>query len=459
MQQLTQPFDTTNLRDVLTILFKHKYTIVVTSILIFVGAIIFALLIPKSYEAKSTLLVKFGREFLQRPEAGAGSGFAVPPETIMRGEISILTSSDLMNTVINKIGIETLYPGLGKMSAGKTTPEQMAARFFEESLSVTNIGGSSLLRVAFSHTDPYVAANVVNTLVDAFKDKHLEVFSGNSTEFLENQQKTFQNKLKESESNLANFKQRNRVFSFEEQKTALIQQRSALDAALKTAQNQISELEQRIAFVKSPRWTIDASPEMRAQLAALQQRERELLEKYTESSRTIQNQRQEMQAIKDSIRRNSEEQRQIELAKNEGELSVVKARADSLKRQFGQIEGEIRALEGSGRDLQDLKREAATQEQNYQTYARKLEESLIMDDMDRRKMVAISVVEKASASMMPKKQKLGKKQMVAAGFFGGIAAGIALAFLLEFITPGMTTPMSAERRLGIPVMVAITKKE
>ena len=377
----------------------------------------------------------------------------------MRGEISILTSRDLMNTVIKTVGIENLYPGLDKMPAGKTTPEQVAARSFEESLNVTNIPGSSLLQVAFTHADPYVAAKVVNTLVDAFKDKHLEVFSGNSTEFLESQQKTFQNKLRESESNLASFKEKNRVFSFEEQKTALIGQRSTLDTTLKTAQNQISELEQRIAFIKSPRWTVDTAPEMRTQLAALQQRERELLEKYTESSRTVQNQRQEMQAIKDSIKRNSEEQRQIELAKTEGELSVVKARADSLRRQLGQVEGEIRTLEGSGRDLQDLKREATTQEQNYQTYARKLEESLIMDDMDRRKMVAISVVEKAVPSMMPKKQKLDKKQMVAAGFFGGIAAGIALAFLLEFMSPGMTTPMSAERRLGLPVMVAITKKE
>ena len=459
MQQLTQPFDATNLRDLLTIVFKHKSKIIVTSILIFVGAIIFALQIPKIYEAKSTLLVKFGREFLQRPEAGAGTGFSIPPETIMRGEISILTSKDLLNTVIKNVGIETLYPGLNKMPAGKTTPEQIAAQSFEGSLTVTNIPGSSLLQVAFTHSDPYVAAQVVNTLVDAFKDKHLEVFGGNSTEFLESQEKTFQNKLRESESNLANFKEKNRVFSFEEQKTALIQQRATLDTAMKTTQNQMSELEQRTAFIKSPQWTVDTAPEMRGQLAALQQRERELLEKYNESSRTVQNQRQEMQAIRDSIKKNSEEQRQIELAKNEGELSGVKARADSLRRQLGQGEGEIRTLEGSGRDLQDLKREAATQEQNYQTYARKLEESLIMDDMDRRKMVAISVVEKASASMMPKKQKLDKKQMVAAGFFGGIAAGIALAFLLEFISPCMTTPMSAERRLGIPVMVAITKKE
>ncbi len=116
-------------------------------------------------------------------------------------------------------------------------------------------------------------------------------------------------------------------------------------------------------------------------------------------------------------------------------------------------------LKGRGRDLQDLKREAALQEQSYQTYARKLEESLISDDMDRRKMVAISVIEKAPVFRMPREQKLDKKQMVAAGFFGGIAAGIALAFLLEFMTPGMTTPMSAEKRLGLPVMVAITKKE
>ena len=215
-----------------------------------------------------------------------------------------------------------------------------------------------MIEVSFTHADPYVAAKVVNTLVDAFKDKHLEVFSGNNTEFLESQQKTFQNKLRESESNLANFKEKNRVFSFEEQKTALIGQRSTLDTTLKTAQNQISELEQRITFIKSPRWTVDAAPEIRTQLAALQQRERELLEKYTENSRTVQNQRQEMQAVKDSIKRSSEEQRQIELAKNEGELSVVRARADSLKRQLGQVEGEIRSLEASGRNLQDLKREA-----------------------------------------------------------------------------------------------------
>ena len=295
--------------------------------------------------------------------------------------------------------------------------------------------------------------------MELYKEKHLEIFSGEGTGFLETQLGKSQKKLKESESGLASFKEKNRVFSFEEQKTALIQQRTTIDSTLKVAQSQISELEQKIAFIKSPQWLIDAASELKGQLAALQQRENQLLEKYNESSRTIQDLRQEIKALKDSIKRNSEEQRQIELAKAGGELSVVKARADSLRRQLGQVEGDVRTLEKSGRDLQDLKREAALQEQSYQIYSKKLQESLISDDMDQRKMVAISIIEKAPVFTIPKEQKLGKEAMVAAGFFGGIAAGIVLAFLLEFMSPGMTTPMSAEKRLGIPVMVAITKKE
>ena len=98
--------------------------------------------------------------------------------------------------------------------------------------------------------------------------------------------------------------------------------------------------------------------------------------------------------------------RQKDLAKAEGELNVARAKAESLKRQLAQIDGNIAFLEKRSVELQDLSREVAQEEQNYQTYARKLEESLISDDMDRRKMVAISVIEKAVVPMAPKRTKL-----------------------------------------------------
>ena len=49
--------------------------------------------------------------------------------------------------------------------------------------------------------------------------------------------------------------------------------------------------------------------------------------------------------------------------------------------------------------------------------------------------------------------------MVAGGFFGGIAAGIALAIVLELMTPGIPTPANAERTLGVPVLVSVMRKD
>jgi polysaccharide biosynthesis protein PslE len=459
MENAIQTSSGQNLRDILTIIFKHKYKILITALVIFLGTIFYAVSVPQLYEAKSVVLIKYGREYLPRPEdSGTRSMPAVTPQTVINGEISILTSLDLFSRLVSKMGAVNIYPELSNMSKGNLTAENTAIRILQKDIKVRNIPNSSLVEVSFTHSNPEMVAAVINNLVELYKEKHLEIFSGEGTGFLENQLGKSQKKLKESESDLASFKEINRVFSFEEQKTALIGQRTTLDTTLKAAQSQISELEQRIAFTKSPRWTIDAVPELRTSLAALEQRESELLERYKEGSRTIQSQRQEIQALKDSIKRKSEEQRQIELSKTEGELSVAKAKADTLRRQLGQVEGDIRTLDARGRNLQELKREAALQEQSYQNYAKKLEESLISDEMDKRKIVAISVIEKAPVFRIPREQKLDKKQMVAAGFFGSIAAGIALAFLLEFMSACMTTPMSAEKRLGIPVMVAITKK-
>ena len=462
MEDDYQPVAMGNLRDILTILFKHKIKILITFLVVAIGVTLFALQIPKTYEAKSVLLVKFGREFFSRPEAGSGTersaALTIRPETIIRGEMSVLTSRDLSSKVVSALGPQSIYPDLAKSSGTERSVTEAALRWFEESLSVTVAPGSSLIQVAFTHKDPVVAAKAVNMLVDLFKEKHLEVFSTTSTSFLEAQLGTYEKRLKESESNLAAFKRKHGVISFDEQKSALLAQRSTLDVNLRTTQNQISELEHKIAFIKSPQWSTDTQPEARAQLLVLQQREQELLQKYAESSRMVQNVRKEMQAVRDVAQGNSENIRNVEISKAMGELTVLRAKADGLRRDLGHIDGEVRALDARGNEFQNIKRDAAQQERNYQTYTQKLEESLILDDMDRQKMVAISVIEKATDSMTPKKSRFSKKILILMGLIGGGFAGLALAFLLEFLSPGMTTPFSAERRLGLPVMVAIPRR-
>ena len=221
-----QPVAMGNFRDILTILFKHKIKILITFLVVAIGVTLFALQIPKTYEAKSVLLVKFGREFFSRPEAGSGTersaALTIRPETIIRGEMSILTSRDLSSKVVSALGPQNIYPDLAKSSGTERSVTEAALRWFEESLSVTVAPGSSLIQVAFTHKDPAVAAKAVNMLVDLFKEKHLEVFSTTSTSFLEAQLGAYEKRLKESESNLAAFKRKHGVISFDEQKSALL---------------------------------------------------------------------------------------------------------------------------------------------------------------------------------------------------------------------------------------------
>jgi len=222
MEQSHQPFDLSSARDILTIIFKHKYIILITFLIISAGVTLYAFSLKRVYESQSVLLVKLGREFTSRPEVGGdtGRGFSVPPETIMRAEMSLITSRDLISTVIKNVGQEKIFPSLSKAIPGSISPDDLAILFFQESLSVTNIQGSSMIQISFTHSDPYIAADVVNTLVDALKVKHLEVFSTDSTPFLKGQEKVFQERLKESETKLASLKQKYGVFSFDEQKNS-----------------------------------------------------------------------------------------------------------------------------------------------------------------------------------------------------------------------------------------------
>lgn len=303
--------DFTSVRDVLTSVFKHKYKIVVAFFVILAVAVFFASKVHQKYEAKSVLLIKLGREFFNRPEPGPSGGSSIPLDSIAKGEISILTSQDLLSKVVKTVGPATLYPELNGMPEGPAQ-DNAAIELFRRGLTVS-ILGSSLVDVKFTNGDANVAARTVNTLVDAFKDRHLEIFGGKSTEFLETQKRAFEEKLRASENNLAGYKERNRIFAVQEQNAALMAQRAAVDTSLKEVQSKISEQEQNVALIRSPKYVIEMPPEALTQVASLKQRERDLLEKHTETSKTVQIVRGEIQDAEDSIKKDAERLRQKDI--------------------------------------------------------------------------------------------------------------------------------------------------
>ena len=108
-----------SLRDFLAVLFRHKYAILIIFFTVLATVTLGSFLMSPTYEARSSLLIKFGREYIFRSEVGERSPDTRPLtpldlEEVANSEIQILTSRGLIEKVITTLKVENIYPDLAE---------------------------------------------------------------------------------------------------------------------------------------------------------------------------------------------------------------------------------------------------------------------------------------------------------------------------------------------------------
>lgn len=474
-----------NPRDFLMILFKHRGKIIVTFLTIVTTVTIVSYMIPSVYEVTSTLLVKFGREYIYRPEVGDNASWAsLNSEERVNAEIQILTSQDLIERVVRTIGAEPLYPVLARTlrDKGKSQEalERVAVPKFKGLLQAKGIKNSNVIQVSFQNESPQIAAKAVNVLVDFYKEKHLEVHSDPQSSFLEQQLLTYEKSLKESENKLETFKQKYQVYSLPEQRTLFLRQRTDFDTDLKKTRNDVMDMRQRLGALKTQMQSVPEDVPLstvtdrygivdtvKSTLLNLQLKEQELLIKYKENNPMVVNVRKEILLAKEYLQAQEENLKKVqttgkntvyqelekEMLRTQAALEGLESKASGLFSQIRQLDKEIQMFDLRDKELQRLTREHEVNEKNYRTYLDKMEEARISDDMDRRKMANVSVIAKAIVPLAPVKPR--RDLYIAFSVVFGIIAGLGLAFFFEYTGQGLTTPDDVERRLGARVLIAI----
>lgn len=473
-----------SLRDFLTVMFKHKSKIIAIFLFIVIIVTLGTFLMSPVYEAKSSLLVKIGRENIYRPEVGdsKGSVLSINQDVVINSEINILTSRDLIEKVITTLKIENIYPDLIDSPPKKMTPLDAAILTFGKKLTAEGVKKSNVIEVTFEHKDPQIAAKAVNLLVEFYRVKHLQVYSGTESSFLDKQLAAYNQKLKESANNLEAFKQKNQVYSLDEQRTLLLKQRTELDTTLKNSINTGDELQKRLISLKGLKRGVASDGSLytssdldriivdaRSKLLSLQLEEQDLLKKYKEENRLVQHVRNEIRMVKVFLADQEQtisgkvktgnlvyQEVQKELVRTEADLNAQRAKAATLKQQVGQLDAELRSLEFQDKELQGLKRDYSITEKNYQTYTEKTEDARITDDMNRNKLANVSVIQ--AASIPPKPIRPIKLLYLALGIVFGTVTSIGFAYFSEYTSQVFSTPESAERRLGLPVLATIAQK-
>lgn len=469
-------------RDVLTVIFKHKFKILAFFIVAVVVSPIAHLAFVRHYavyEASSLLMIRYGREYTRPSLSGEPTTLQVGLPEILNSEIAILSSRDLKEKVINKLGLDYIYPNASKLSSKTMSALDIAILLFNKGMTVQGMRDSNIITVSFRHKDPKVAAAVLNQLVDSYQEKRLEVLTDSKPViFLEQKVAEYGQKLKESQSRTDSFRQKNLLVSFDDQRNQLLQERMKLDLTMKATQTQIKELSQKLSSLESQTKTFSSTvgsitqeKEAELSLLTLQQKEQELLSKFTESNALIAGVRNQIKLTKNFIEERQKRNANSRVATNEfyqelqrdiivtrADLSMMNVRSKDLQHRSLEIEHELESFDSKEDTFRDLRREWATNESNYQTYQaymKKLEEARISAEMDKQKMTSVSVIERAAVPSVRVSPRQSLPYFVAIAALAGVGAGIGLAFILEFFRQGFHTRQKVEKSLGIPVLTAI----
>jgi uncharacterized protein involved in exopolysaccharide biosynthesis len=394
-------------RDVLAAVFRRRTRMILIffAVLALVAAATF--LRPRMYETRARILVKYTSEYVYRPEVGeARLPIALAPEEILNSEVSILTSDELIREVIDEIGVSTLYPG--SFRRGPPSVDE-ATRSFRKNLSVEGIRRSTVLQVSFRHPDPQLSARALHALVERFEKKHVTVFSEGTFAFLEDQLRTYADRLKRSDEKLEAFRQEHGVFEYAEQMTLLLRERASLDATQRQARVELAEAQRRLEPLR----------------AAL------------EGPRPA----DVMVAI------------QTDMIRLEGEAQARRARLQAVSAAVEDLDERIRELERYERELASIRRDIAQDEKNYEAYRARVEEMRVATALGEQSISNISVIDPGSVPAQPAGSR--RAVMLAVGVFLAGLSAVIYAFIAEYLSQGMATPESVQKRLGVPVLASV----
>ena len=423
-----------DLSSLLRALWRRKWMIASLTLLVAGGVAVLSHFTPQQYRAKATVLVKLGREFINRPQFDgerATSMFRL--NEMINTEITLLESQDLAGNVVARFGATELYPELLERAEEETLkPERMEALaigMLRDALSITAVTDSSVIEIAFTHANAELSAAVVNGLVEEFERKHLQIFGTTEVRFLKQDAEQLGSQLRAAEGSLLSYRTEHGLWNPSEQEVQLIRRSSALSGRRSELQAGLQGTE-RARLIETAR-----SQLLRAQFA-----EQELLASWRPESRAV---TAATAAVKVAAKLLADLQQQTS--------TQVADQIAALDVEIGKAEDEMIKLASGRRKLRELERIEQRLTEQFEAASRRLASAKDAERLDKEGAISVSVVDGARPPLKPMGLSAPKRVVVGAiaGFLFAIAMALAL-YRLSLVPRAPTAATTGRRRTRQP---------
>ncbi len=472
----------TTLRDLLTIAFHDRKRIGVALLAGLLLTLIVVAAMPKKYTADASLLLRLGREYLYTPETGDPSTAQPLPydrEQTLVAEAKILTSLDVMQSVVTKMGVANIYPGITTNRTATPLEQSQAVMALERAIDADLLKGSNLLQVSFSHEDAATSAAVLDQIIESYLAKRTQVFSSTSNGQAEAELGARRIQLNTAEARLAGFKQERGIRSFAEEQSLLLSQRSEIERrqsdihlALAQADGRkaalASQLGQIPAEVKLSSETSrgEAAESARKLLLELKLKEREASTKFFDSEAQVQDAHADISRVNEHLsmleaqppqavrtgRSPVRDGAESDLVKSSADLSQSQSGLAALAAQRAATDKRLVLLSQSESELRTLERERRLAEVQYDAAAKRLRDERVLTDLDSQRKSNVSVVQRPS---VPTQAQSKRGLTLVLGVILSIGAALFTAFLSALWRDTFLTPADVQRELGLPLLGAI----
>src|SRR5258708_6227145 len=265
-----------SLRDGASALFRRRGLVLSTFLAVVLGTAIVTWWLPNKYESRMKILVKNQRvDVAITPEATGGAPVGVDTdvsENEINSEIELLTSTDLLTQVAKDTGLSQAWlASFWTRPAPEAERIERAATDLAKDLVITPVKKANVISISYSANSPEVAAAVLKRLGDLYLEKHLKLHHPTgASDFFKEKADQYETQLHDSEKQLTNFQQDNKLVVLAQQKDLTLQRTAEAktkllesETAFNEATNRIKRIEQQLAT--TPKHIVTPSKSIPAQ--------------------------------------------------------------------------------------------------------------------------------------------------------------------------------------------------
>ncbi len=459
----------------------------------FLAAVYYTLTTPPTYQAATTLLIESSnsmeRDFFNLTAFGNQAN-------LINNQIEILKSRNIADRVIHRLAKSDVRDSLSLFQPNEegeylTFEERVAVVM--NNMDVEPKRDTDIITLTYQAGSPFEASYIANVIAEEFAQLNAEtnrIEVSEMRKFIEDRLKIKARELQQSEENLRNFQEKEKIASLDAETQELVTRLSEAESMLEQAKIELSskqelkkslekKLEERKAalptdlseistpYIQSLQQELaSATAERTIYVTALKSEAQSNKKEFFEA--TLRQYDEKVKALKKKIREEAQkiasssmisdplsisQELVSQLINLTGEINATRAKIDALRSVMEKYNQRLEQLPEKLLQLARLERRRLVDEQTYMMLTQKLEEAKIQESAQARN---VKIIDRAIPPLKPIKPKRAMNLML--GALLGLGLGVGLTFFLEYLDQSVRKPEDLER-LGYNVLATIPKIE